>query len=462
MLLGFGLATLQPGQAQPPNPTDNQPAAPEQSNSSPPGQSSQDGTAPEPTGLWERSHLLGTIGGVRDVLGDHGISLGLAETSEVLGNPTGGRAQGAIYEGLTSLSLGIDLEKAIGLPGAIFNVSAFQIHGRGLSVNNINNLHVASSIEADRSTRLFELWIQQSFLDGKIDVKVGQQSADLEFATTQYGGLFINSSFGWPTLSAVDLPSGGPAYPLAALGVRLRAKPTDATAILLGVFDGSPAGLGPGDPQIRNPSGTNFDLSSGVFVIGEVQYAINQDADTAGLPGTYKLGGWYNSNTFTDPAFAASTPGTTIQRRGDWSVYAVMDQLVYRPAGSTDSGAGVFARAAGAPDNRNQINVFVDAGITYKGAFQRESDTMGLGIGWARISNAARAGDRASATPGSPIRSGEFVLEASYQAVVAPWWVVQPDIQYVFNPGGGIANPNQPEKRLGDSLILGIRTIVTF
>src|ERR1700712_4190245 len=92
MLLGLGLSALQPAQAQPPNPTDNQPAAPEQSNSSPPGPSNQDGTAPESTGLWERSHLLGTIGGVRDVLGEYGISLGLTETSEILGNPTGGRA----------------------------------------------------------------------------------------------------------------------------------------------------------------------------------------------------------------------------------------------------------------------------------------------------------------------------------------------------------------------------------
>jgi hypothetical protein len=36
----------------------------------------------------------------------------------------------------------------------MLNISAFQIHGRGLSTNNINNLNVTSGIEATRATRL--------------------------------------------------------------------------------------------------------------------------------------------------------------------------------------------------------------------------------------------------------------------------------------------------------------------
>jgi porin len=76
-------------------------------------------------------------------------------------------------------------------------------------------------------------------------------------------------------------------------------RPTAALTGLLGVFNSSPAGLGTGDPQRRDPSGTNFDLNNGVFVIGEVQYAINQGDGATGLPGTYKRGAWYNSNTST-------------------------------------------------------------------------------------------------------------------------------------------------------------------
>jgi porin len=449
-------------------------ATPAETNQPTPGQTSATtrSTASAPAGLWERANLFGDMGGVRTFLGRYGVSLGLTETSEVLGNPTGGRAQGATYEELTEASLGVDLGKAIGLDGGIFNVSALQIHGRGLSTNNIDNLNVVSSIEADRSTRLFELWYQQSFLGGKVDLKVGQQGADFEFMVTQYGGMFINSSFGWPTLAAVDLPSGGPAYPLATPGARLRVQPTDAVAALLGVFNGNPAGNGTGDPQRRNASGTNFNLDSGVFVISEVQYSINPGDNATGLPGTYKLGSWYNSNAFTNQFLAnasinaaalfANLPGI---RRNDWSVYAVMDQLVFRPAGSKTAGAGIFTRVTGTPGDRNEVNVFVDGGITYKGDFGRDNDTMAFGFAWTRISDTARAGDAALAAYSGnfyPIRSSESLLELTYQAQVAAWWIVQPDFQYIFNPGAGIVNPKQPTKRIGDAAILLLRTSITF
>ena len=44
-----------------------------------------------------------------------------------------------------------------------------QIHGRGLSTNNLINLNVASGIEATRATRLYELWYQQVLFGGKAD-----------------------------------------------------------------------------------------------------------------------------------------------------------------------------------------------------------------------------------------------------------------------------------------------------
>ncbi len=239
------------------------------------------------------------------------MSFGLSETTEVLGNPTGGVKRGAIVEGLTQMSIGVDLAKALGLQGSLFNVSALQIHGRGLSSENVQNLDIISSIEADPSTRLNELWFQQSFFNDRLDIKVGQQSADLEFITSEYEDLFINSGFGWPTLPAADLPSGGPAYPLPTPGIRLRAKPNDSIIALLGLYNGSPAGLRPGDPQVNDPSGTNFDVSSGYFLIGEAQYLVNREKDAKGLPATYKVGAWYNSNGFKDPFFTngAIVPG---------------------------------------------------------------------------------------------------------------------------------------------------------
>ena len=426
----------------------------------------QDGTPAAPTDLWHRDTLLDDIGGVRSVIGRYGVTLSVQETSEVFGNATGGTRQGAVYDGATLMTLGLDTDKAFGLKGGTFNASAYQIHGRGLSANNLDNLNTVSNVEADRGTLLFELWYDQSFRGGMFDARIGQQAADQEFMLTQYGSVFINANFGWPTLPAADLPSGGPAFPLATPGVRLQVKPTDALTLLAGVYNGDPTGGG------NDASGTAFRVNDGVFAIAEAQYAINQGKGAAGLPGTYKIGGWYNSEYFADQRFdrngvslaSPSSSGDARQHAGDWSVYAIMDQLLYRKPGTENGGLGVFARAMGAPGDRNVVSAFVDGGVTYKGLLPgRDDDTIGLGVGYARISDQARDLDKDTAFytgTNYPTRDGETVLELTYQAQITPWWQLQPDFQYIINPGGGTLSDTG--QRIGDAAVFGLRTAITF
>ncbi|MCP3728172.1 carbohydrate porin [Paraburkholderia sp. CNPSo 3272] len=429
-----------------------------------------DQNAAAPTGLWERSNLFGDMGGLRPWLAQYGLSFGLQETSEYMGNVSGGTSRGGAYQGVTEFSLGMDTQKAFGLPGGIFNVSGFQIHGTSLTARNLQTLQNASGIEADASTRLWELWYQQTLPGGKVDVKLGQQSLDQEFMVSQYANTFMNATFGWSVLPSVDLPAGGPAYPLSSLGVRVRATPTDAITVLGGIFDGNPA-PGDGDPQKLNASGTNFNLGNGALVIGEIQYAINQppangsDAKPSGMPGTYKLGFWYNSNRFTDPATGATGVGGPVSHRGNYSIYAVADQMVWRPSADSPQSVGVFARVMGAPGDRNLVDLGVNAGVTLKAPFKgRDNDVAGLAVGYAHIGSHAQdyASAQAVSTPGYPSRSAETVLEATYQYQIAPWWQLQADFQYFFRPAGGIPDPQNASRRIGDEAVFGVRTTVAF
>ncbi|WP_428395367.1 carbohydrate porin [Lichenicoccus sp.] len=380
-----------------------------------------------PAGLWERPDLLGDFGGARSALAARGLSFGLIETSEVLGNPTGGIRQGAVYEGLTEASLGLDLDRLIGLPGGVINASAFQIHGRGLSTNNIGNLNNVSSIEATRATKLFELWYDQSF-GGTVDLKLGQLAADQEFLISEYSGALMNStSFGWPELPSADVPSGGPIYPLATPGIRARWLINPAWTVLAGVYNGNPAGPGTGDPQRRDASGTLFRVGDGVFAIAEAQFTV------AG--GTTKAGIWYGS-------------------RGTASPYVMVDQLVYRVPGTLDQGVGVFARVmavpGAAPSKPNPVSAFLDAGVTFKGLLPgRGSDTAALGVSATRVSPTVGHRD-------------EGIVELTYQYQAAPWWLIQPDLQYVINPGGGVPDPQRPARRIADAPVIGLRTVLTF
>jgi porin len=432
-----------------------------------------------PTGFWERPNLFGDMGGLRPWLGRYGITLGLQETSEYLNNLSGGTQRGGAYDGLTQLVLGVDLEKAVGLTGGSFNVSALQIHGTNLTTRNLQVLETASGIEADATTRLWELWYQQTLLGGKMDVKIGQQSLDQEFMVSQNATPFVNATFGWQVLPSVDLPAGGPAYPLSSLGVRVRAKPSDAVTVLAGVFDGNPA-PGVGDPQKLNAHGTNFGLGNGALFIGEVQYAINPppanpaDAQSSGLPGTYKLGFWYNTNHFADQRFdntglslanPAST-GVPQNHKGNYSFYAVADQMVWRPSADSPQSVNVFARIMGAPGDRNLVDLGMNAGVTFKAPFKgRDNDVAGLAVGYAKIGSHAqdRASDTAAlTTPGFPSRSAETVIEATYQYQVTPWWMLQADAQYFFRPSGGIPQPDNPTTRIGNEFVIGLRTNIVF
>jgi porin len=100
-----------------------------------------------------------------------------------------------------------------------------------------------------------------------------------------------------------------------------------------------------------------------------------------------------------------------------------------------------------------------------KGPFERVDDQAGLAIGYARVGGAARGLDADIARLTGqfhPVRSGETVLELTYRYQLTGWWQLQPDFQYVFNPGGGIASTNAPGRRVGDAAILGLRTAISF
>jgi porin len=418
------------------------------------------------------------------MLGQYGVSLGLQETSEIFGNATGGTRQGAAYDGLTMLSLGVDTEKAFGWAGGTFNISALQIHGRNLSAENLGSLQTASGIEAQRATRLWELWYQQSFLGGKVDVKLGQQSLDQEFITSTGSGLFINTAMGWPVLPSVDQYAGGPAYPLSSLGVRLRVQPTDTITVLAGVFDDNPpGGTFFHDSALRgaSQSGTAFNTGTGALFIGEVQYALNpppadpKEGGTAaptGLPGVYKAGFWYDTGRFYDQRWdntglSLANPNSSGDPRsyhGNVSLYGVADQMIWRPSPDGPQALGVFARLMGAPGGRNQVSFSVNAGLTLKAPLPgRDNDTLGLGFGMAKISHRAIQLDQDyNALSPTPIRSSETFIELTYQYQVAPWWTLQPDFQYVFLPGGGVANPASPGTRIGNEAIFGLRTVIVF
>jgi len=244
--------------------------------------------------------LLDDWGGWRGGLTEHGVGFGLQDQTELWGNLAGGRELGVEYDGLATASLCIDLDKAVQWKGATVFASCFQIYGPGPTEPLVGALQLINGLEATPSTKFYDLWFEQQLLDGKVPLRFGQEGANDELMLAGYAGLFLNSSFGFPPILALDLPSGGPNYPLATPFVRVNFTPTAEISLLGAVYTQDPAPPGIGNPQLRDRHGTAFRLNDHALSFTELWYSPAFMANQ-GLPGTYKLGMWFATGPFADP-----------------------------------------------------------------------------------------------------------------------------------------------------------------
>jgi porin len=406
-----------------------------------------------------------------------GIKFAATYIGEVLGNASGGLEQGATFEGRLNLAVDLDFDKLAGWKGLTAHANIFVIHGDGLSRTNLRNFFVVSGIEALPTVRLYEVYLEQKFFNDKWSIRAGQLAADSEFIASKYTDVFINASLGWPAITAVDLPAGGPSPPLAAVGARLSAKLNDNVTLLGAIFDGDSAGPGPGDPQQRNRYGLNFRVNDPPLVLGEMQFAWKSIAPNDDRAGAVKIGGWHHFGQFSDQGFTADgrsiadPAGSGMGRmlRADDGIYSVIEQKIYAVPKSKDRGVGVFMRTSASPSDRNLIDFYTDAGIDFIGlSEQRQNDKFGVAVGYAHVSRRAQALDRDYAlfTGQSdwPVRSSEALFTASYLYEIKAGWNLLPNYQHIFRPGGGATDPTGPNPgiRLKNASVFGVRSVMKF
>ena len=242
------------------------------------------------------------------------------------------------------------------------------------------------------------------------------------------------------------------------------------------IFDGDAAGPGPDDPQLRNRYGVNFRVNDPPLVLAEAQFLWNAKKGDPGLDGKFKVGGWRHFGSFTDQRQTAqgislaspSASGMPAPLSGDFGVYSVFEQKLYRVGKDVDRGIGVYARASVSPSDRNLIDLYADAGIEWIGLDgRRPQDKFGIAAAYARVSSRARALDgdfQAMNGPSWPVRSFESLVTAVYQYEVRSGWTLQPNAQYILHPGGGATNPTgtNPGKHLRDAAVFGLRTVLKF
>jgi porin len=130
----------------------------------------------------------------------------------------------------------------------------------------------------------------------------------------------------------------------------------------------------------------------------------------------------------------------------------LVEQRLARVGADGARGLSGWLRLGLANDRFNPIDQNLSGGLVYTGpSAARPEDQLGIAVSWAQFGARYRAAMDAAGTPST---RAEFKVEASYRAVLASWLSIQPDLQYIVNPGG--------RPGLRDALVIGMRTQVGF
>ena len=428
----------------------------------------------DPYNLLSQPLLMGDCYGCRPAAGNRGVVFSAQSTSDLFGNTTGGAAKGTTYSGLLNLGLALDLEKAVGWEGASFKNTWLWIYGTDISANYVGNSMTVSSIAALPGVRCYELWFQQNLCHDIISLRGGLLGLDTEFLTSDTASIFVNSTFGVPALFSLNVPNGGPTYPMATPGVRLAFQPASWLTFRSALAQGNPF------TQQQNSRGFNWNFgpAGGLLSLNEAAVIWNKDAGAKGLPGTAKAGFWLqtgqdNQSSEANPAADDFSFGTPDARNYSSGFYGMVDQQLYAvrtaaaPAPSDEknkqsmvdpvcscSGKGLagFARMGFSPQQASQVAFYCDSGLVYTGLIPtRDADKLGVAFGYAQMGSQYAALGSSQGLPGVGY---EAVAELSYCMPLSPAVSIQPDLQYILHPGG--------TQQYGNALVIGVRAVVNF
>ena len=443
---------------------------------------------------WNGSYMLGDLYGVRKKLQDAGITLCSQYNAYVYDNAGGGLKRGVLAQGQLFSWIDFDLGKFSHLDllnDTSLHAAMYALQGRPITLREVGAFSSVTFYEAIATNRIGTVWIERRILDGKVSVRVGQLDIGDDFVTSPTATAFINATFSVPGWMTTVLPGGAPTYPLPGPGARVKWTPTDAVTLMAGAYTGDPAGRSNPVPQLANRYGTTFNLNGGTLWMAEAAYSTAYANSGVTLPGTYKLGIWYETaHAFADLHFDnlglsladPNSTGTPKRYNNDFGVYGVIDQTLYPGEKDGLHKIAAFLRGGASPGNRNLVDLYVDGGLTFTGPIPgRPTDLIGIAAAYDRISDAARAFDRDTrffaaaaalapggsafqATPFAPVRDQEVVIEAFYTINLTAWWSLDVEVQRFFHPSGHVLATSGPDlnRIVRDTTVFGLNTQIKF
>ena len=308
-------------------------------------------------------------------------------SGEIVGNLTGGLKTGATEDSLLHIGFAANSD-ALGLPpGGRFKISMIRIDSGRPSENLVGDSQVVSNIAARSATRIYQFWFRQDFAGKRFQLRAGLIDLNQYFDVLGAASDLVNSSFGITPGIAANMPTA--IYPEPGFGAMARWR-EQGTAFSVGLFQGDPA---------RRVSL----FHNGRSIIAEwepIGYRSGPDSPRV------KIGLWQ----------CRCDAGPSEGKVRTWGFYGSLQLPVDDTPDMT-----LFAHLAASPGPRSQAPFSAAFGLTMTSPLPgRAGDRLSLGITRQDIRT----------------HSAETALEATYAAPLSNAVSLQPDLQYVFNPGG--------------------------
>jgi porin len=354
------------------------------------------------------------------------LSVEALYTGEVWANLDGGIPRDTVYLDNLDIIATLDAHH-IGLSGTTIGVSALYNNRNRFSEMIVGDLQTISNIDTDGSIRLYEAWIERDV--GTLALKAGLIDLNSEFDVNGPGSLFINSSHGiGPDFSQVG-ETGPSIFPITGLGIRARLRLGPNLTVAAGLFEGTP-----GNPD--SPRRMDFDLDDdeGALLVGEIKRSFD-------AKGTMILGVWHHTGGRTPPL------GPGMRGGGSTGAYLLVAGRIARTGNVDIEG---FARVGVADPRVHRIARYAGAGLVVSGPLLANSAASGeqLGVSVANATTGRRF-QRSSAAGGQTLERRETVIELTYRIRLTENFAVQPNLQYIVNPG---MNPER-----GNAVAAGLR-----
>jgi porin len=270
--------------------------------------------------------------------------------------------------------------------------------------------------------RLYQAYYDQVI--GSTDILFGIYDLETEFSVTRPMSLFLSKDLTWNT--ALDqsgtMPHNGTIgpgnYPYTPLALRIRETFSPAWSLQAVIADG--AADNPNDPP-RN--GVFFSSQYGALGIAELDYT--PSARTKVMAGVWGLTSKLPSNDLTSP------DGSRRQVYGQAGGYIGGATRLYTQQGRR--GLDGFLTLGFSGPTSTDTAQSLNGGLVYTGLFDaRPNDKAGISFN----ENANPASYRnAQIQMGNGVYRYETSFEATYRARICSWLTVQPDVQYIINPG---------------------------